>query len=159
MKANPRINWGFLILLGMGGAACAGVYEFAINIIDNNQAWAASSHTDELGVEKTIVSPNIYQVKESGVEMRFNFASGQLISRTQSTEQIDFFSAMNRDQFVQSTLAEACALAGTAQEKLKSYNSISLLPWEDDEITRARGTAREFSTRHCALPIVKGPAL
>jgi hypothetical protein len=159
MKSNPRVNWGFMILLATGGTACAGAYEFAVNIIDNNAATAAASHIDEQGVEQTIISPNILQVKEPELETLFNFATGQLISRTRTTEDISFFSEMNRDAFVQSTLAGACALAASAQEKLKTYNSMSMLPWEDDEITGTRNTVRSFATRHCTAPTIKGPTL
>lgn len=159
MKANPRINWGFMILLAAGGGACAGVYEFAINIIDNNAAYDAAALTDEQGVEHRIISPNIYQVKENELETLFNFATNQMISRTRASERISFLNEMNRDNFVQATLTEACALATNAQEKLKDYASPSLIPWEDDEITGTRNTARAFTARHCTAPTTKGPTL
>lgn len=157
-KANTRINWTFMVLIGMAGAACGGVYEFAVNIIDNKAAEAATGFKDAQNVEHSIISPNIYLVKENELESLFNFATGQLISRTRVSENISFFNAMNRDKFVQSTLTEACALAAGAQEKLTNYKSLSFLPWEDNEITSARNTARVFVTRHCPVPTGKGPA-
>ena len=149
---SAKINWGKITLISFLATAGLGAYELTNFLIDRGNVDATRSSVDEMGVERRIIGPNMYSVSENGFVNTFNFASQQLVSKTEKSETITLFNIMDNAPYIARSLSEACNVATQSVTQLEGMSTWSLLPWRVNRFTAAQETARSFIANHCPTP-------